>query len=96
MRRARYLGSFRTQAVYHFFDCGDWPGAMPGGNAAIAGEVYVITPPMLKRIDQLEDYPRLYRRVKITTTWGAAWMYLLCRRPANVQRLAGGDWLMND
>lgn len=91
LSRSRLLGLHTTPACYTMYDLGDYPGVLPGGSTAVAGEVYRIIPALMRNLDRLEDYPRLYGRVRIPTPWGPAWIYVLQRRPGRRPRLAG-NW----
>lgn len=51
---------------YKMFSCGDRFPAITEwkGNCAIQGEIYKINPQLLKRLDDIEGVPHLYRRDK--------------------------------
>jgi gamma-glutamylcyclotransferase (GGCT)/AIG2-like uncharacterized protein YtfP len=93
LARARHLGDWTTPAVFALFDLGGYPGAVPRGQTAVVGEVYSVDAATLRRLDRLEDYPRLYDRVPVATPWGDAWMYVLRRRPRGARPLPSGDWM---
>lgn len=76
LRGSKLLGEHATEAVYTLFDLGGYPGVRLGGRQAVAGEVYRLPPGRLSRLDRFEGCPTAYRRVAITTPWGATWMYL--------------------
>ena len=92
LRSARRLGEHRTQPVFTMLDIGPYPGVVTGGSDAILGEVYRITPAMLRHLDRLEDYPRSYGRERIPTPWGEAWIYLFRPGGGRWARIPGGDW----
>jgi gamma-glutamylaminecyclotransferase len=89
LARSRLLGLYTTPACYTMYDLGGYPGVLPEGSTAVAGEVYRIIPALMRDLDRLEDYPRLYGRRQIPTPWGLAWIYLLQHRPMRRPRLAG-------
>lgn len=89
---ARRLGRHVTAPVYTLYDLGAYPGARPDGLTAIVGEVYAIGPNHLDRLDMLEDYPRLYWRERIDTSFGPAWIYLVNDVPAHALVIADGHW----
>ncbi|MEW5757293.1 MAG: gamma-glutamylcyclotransferase family protein [Pseudomonadota bacterium] len=88
----RCLGAWRTRPRYTLYDLGDYPGAVRGGRTPVCGELYRIDPPTLRILDRLEDYPRLYTRMKIATRYGRAWMYVLKVSPRR-RRILSGDWM---
>ena len=92
IQSARYCGEHRTSPEYHFWDCGAYPAASRGGSTAIDGELYGVSPRLLRALDRLEDVPRLYRREIISTDLGSAWIYLVRGRPPGAPKLALGDW----
>lgn len=89
---AELLGAHRTEPCYTLFHLGAYPGVAIGGVTAIQGEVYAVDRAGLVRLDQLEDYPRLYDRKLIPTPYGRAWIYLYRGRLADRSVIAGGDW----
>ena len=89
---AEPLGPHRTEPCYTLFHLGAYPGVAPGGGTAIHGEVYGVDGAGLARLDQLEDYPRLYDRRLIPTPFGRAWIYLYRGRLADRPVIPGGDW----
>lgn len=90
---AEYLGEHRTLPQYRMIDLGDYPGVTTGGDTVVRGEVYVVNPTQLKRLDELEDYPHLYDRKLIDTPWGAAWIYLFRASGTAGKIITHGDWL---
>lgn len=92
LRRARRLGQHRTPPRYTMFDLGRFPGVVAGGRSAIVGEVFVIDRATLARLDAFEDCPRAYRRTRIRTRFGRAWIYVYRRRPRAARSVPGGDW----
>lgn len=94
MSGAVLLGPWRTIAAFRMEDLGAYPGVFRQGKTAISGEVYGIDRRLLRRLDQLEDYPRTYTRERIGTGYGVAWIYLYRKRhvyPHMVVR--SGDWI---
>lgn len=87
------LGEHRTEPRFRLLDLGAYPGALGGGRTAVRGEVYRVSPLGLKRLDRLEDYPRLYGRRLIRTPYGAAWIYLYRGERTRRRPIPGGDWL---
>lgn len=92
LNNAPLLGRHRTAPRYTLFDLGPYPAAVAGGRAALVGEVYRLTQGLLARLDRLENYPKEYRRARIMTPYGPAWIYLYRRTPPDKPVIAGGDW----
>ncbi len=92
LQRARYLGPHRTEPRFTLLVLGAYPGLVSGGDTAVFGEVYGVDTAGLHRLDQLEDYPRLYDRRVIATAHGSAWVYLYRGPRWDRARLAHGDW----
>lgn len=91
MKTARFLGTHRTDPVFTMVALRGYPGVVPGGNSAVAGEVYQLDRATLARLDRLEDVPREYTREAIRTPFGEAWIYLYRGRAGRV--LPSGRWL---
>jgi gamma-glutamylcyclotransferase (GGCT)/AIG2-like uncharacterized protein YtfP len=89
---ARYLGPHRTEPRFTLLVLGAYPGLVGGGDTAVHGEVYGVDAAGLRRLDQLEDYPRLYDRKLIRTPYGSAWIYLYRGPRRDRERLGHGDW----
>ncbi|MBK1718884.1 gamma-glutamylcyclotransferase family protein [Thiocystis violacea] len=89
---AEWLGAHRTRPCFTLFLVGAYPGLTLGGSTPIVGEVYALDSACLRRIDRLEDYPRLYDRRLIPTSHGRAWIYLYRGRLDGRAVIQGGDW----
>ncbi len=89
---ASFLGVCRTAPRYTMWNLGAYPGVVPGGRDAIVGEVYRIDKRTLARLDELEAYPVLYTRERISTPFGPAWMYIYQGSNRGGTRIASGDW----
>lgn len=92
LRGARWLGEHRTQACYTMYALGAYPGVTRGGRTAVSGQVFRVDGAGLRRLDRLEDYPRLYDRQLIQTPYGRAWIYLYRGDLRDRPVIAGGDW----
>jgi len=92
LQDAVWLGNHRTPARYTLLDLGPYPGVIKGGRSAIMGELYAISKATLKRLDWLENHPREYRRERIATPFGCAWMYIYQRPAPRAPVVASGDW----
>lgn len=91
---ARFVGEALTAPAYALFAFPDWPALVPGGDGAVAGEVYEVDAETLAALDAYEDCPDLYVRRPIRLADGSpAEAYLLS--PAQVAGLPvipSGDW----
>jgi gamma-glutamylcyclotransferase (GGCT)/AIG2-like uncharacterized protein YtfP len=89
---AALLGPHRTAPCFGLLRVGAYPGAVRGGRGAIRGEVYRIDSAGLRRLDHLEEYPKLYDRQLIPTPYGRAWIYLYRGPRVDRPTIVGGDW----
>lgn len=72
------------------YDLGPYPAVSPAGRTAISGEIFAVDRLTLTSLDRLEDYPRVYDRMRIATAFGPAWMYVV---PAcGLTRVVDGCW----
>lgn len=85
------LGHFDTPPFYALYDLGPYPAVIEGHDS-ISGEVYLIDDVTLARIDELEDVPVEYRRERIDTPFGQAWIYLYQDVSQLDVLIASGDW----
>jgi gamma-glutamylcyclotransferase (GGCT)/AIG2-like uncharacterized protein YtfP len=90
---AVWLGRQRTAARYRLVKLRWYPAALAGGHTALHGEVYAVSRARLAQLDRLEDCPREYRRQRIATAYGPAWIYLYhAPLPAEARVIRNGDW----
>lgn len=89
---AEHLGAWRSGPHYRMLDMGPYP-ALVQGEATVAGEIYRIRPEMLPMLDAYEGCPGDYRRERIDTEFGMAWVYLWDRVAPTAAAIPGGDWL---
>ena len=94
LARARFVGPGRTAPRFALHDLGAFPGLVDGGEHAVEGEVYIVRPDTLARLDQLEGHPRFYRRAPIALEDGSTVeTYLLPRnRVEGRPVIASGSW----
>ena len=91
---AQRVGQASTEPAYHLVDLGAFPALVPGGQTAVAGEVYSVDGPTLAALDRLEGHPRFYRRTPITLASGRKALAYL-QAPEQTQghpRITSGDW----
>lgn len=88
------VGAATTGPHFDLFDLGDYPAMVPGGETAVAGELYTVGSDVIRALDRFEGHPRFYRRRIILLQGGdEAEAYLL--RPDQVtgrRRIPSGDW----
>ncbi|HYN79683.1 MAG TPA: gamma-glutamylcyclotransferase family protein [Lamprocystis sp. (in: g-proteobacteria)] len=89
---ARFLGPHRTDPCFCLLRVGAYPGVVRAGGDAIRGEVFQVDTAGLRRLDRLEEYPRLYDRQLILTPYGRAWIYLYRGPRADRPVIHRGDW----
>ncbi len=89
---AACLGSHRTAAAFTLYNLGTYPGLVRGGVTAVVGEVYRVDGATLRRLDELEEYPRLYGRFLMSTSYGATWIYHYRGGIQGCQVIRSGDW----
>ncbi|MCL9780500.1 gamma-glutamylcyclotransferase [Vibrio sp. S4M6] len=92
MSAGKYQGEFTTPPCYTLFDLGRYPALVNGGSDAIVGEVYLVDENQLAHLDKLEGVPDEYRREKIATSFGTAWVYLYQDRSKLDKVIPSGDW----
>lgn len=92
LKDAQRLGDWASGPYYDLIDMGAYPALVPGSGTVI-GEVYRIGDGMLPALDAYEGCPGDYRRERIHTPYGEAWVYLWDRPAPPVPVVAGGDWL---
>jgi gamma-glutamylcyclotransferase (GGCT)/AIG2-like uncharacterized protein YtfP len=94
LARSELLGPARTPPRFALHDLGGFPGLVDGGEHAVEGEVYIVGPDTLARLDQLEGHPRFYRRAPIALEDGTpVETYLLPREQvAACPLISSGSW----
>ncbi|WP_290523310.1 gamma-glutamylcyclotransferase [Alcanivorax sp.] len=92
LRRARFVGKTLSPPDFQLFDLGDYPGAWMPGAQSLQGEVYEVDALTLASLDHLEEVPRVYRREKLQTEYGHAFVYVLQRMPRGARRCNTGSW----
>ncbi|MCL6415099.1 gamma-glutamylcyclotransferase [Aestuariirhabdus sp. Z084] len=104
LAHSEYVAKTRLPG-WQMFSLGRFPGVRRG-QGYITVEIYRVTPPVLKALDQMEGYypehtkPRLvdekkfYDRVQVTTGSGLAHLYILeDRRYWQSPLIESGDWV---
>lgn len=90
---ARHCGSAVTQPQFTLVDAGVYPAALDYGCTPIVGDLYEVDAAIFADLDTLEGYPVFYTRRLITTSAGAAWIYLWAATRNRVWPVIdSGDW----
>lgn len=91
---ADFVSAVHTEPCFALVDLGAFPAMLPGGDTAVAGEVYAVDGDTLAALDRLEGHPHFYRRTLVRLNDGAcAEAYLLERDlTRDCRRIRSGDW----
>ena len=91
---AELIGQASTAPDFLLVDLGAFPALVPGGETAVAGEVYKVDNATLARLDHLEGHPRFYRREPITLNSGQdALAYMQAPKQTRGRpHISSGDW----
>lgn len=103
MKMATALGEASTiQGDFALMNCGSYPALIKASDASfklepmvVQGEIYEITPALLKQLDGIEGYPYLYTREEITLDGGEKAIAYLFADPgyfAQKHLIPGGSW----
>jgi gamma-glutamylcyclotransferase (GGCT)/AIG2-like uncharacterized protein YtfP len=89
-----FLRVARTSPGFLLYDLGRFPGMVACGQLVVVGEIYLVTPEILARVDRLEGHPTFYQRLPIRLDDGSdAESYLLPpRRVVGYPPIASGQW----
>lgn len=95
LRGQTFLGTARTQALYHLVSLGPYPAMVEEGSTVVVGELYQVDRRGLAGLDRLEGHPDFYRRQTIELEDGTlAQTYLLPVKQAQGRSpIPSGDWL---
>ena len=100
-RNARWAMNARRQKAWTLgtiYDTGwGYPAFVKRGRTRIVGELLTVNEAGFRSMDQLEGYPRLYRReqIQINLVGGGrvlAWVYIMNHLPEKATVIEGGDW----
>lgn len=93
-----FLGLDKVESGFNMVSLGAFPGVVPANPGyPVLGEVWEITDEVLSDLDMLEGHPRFYRRVRVPTRFGEAWIYVLPPEYDEEQaRVIRGVWRMSD
>lgn len=91
---SEFLGQFKTEPRFTMFSFGGFPAVSIGGTTPIKGEIYQIQEEgVLDTLDRLEGHPNWYKRERIDTPFGKAWIYIMPSEPIkNLPLVSDGDW----
>jgi gamma-glutamylaminecyclotransferase len=92
LERSKFEGK-ATISGFKMVDLGAFPGAVrTEDQSVIHGEVYSISLDTLKRLDQLEGHPDFYKRERVSTKYGQAWVYALPELYLENVVIYTGEW----
>lgn len=91
-----FLGLATITGPYGFVNLGWYPAVakLPddGPVRQIGGEVWEIESNLLDQCDMIEGHPSYYRREKVETTLGKAWVYMLPAQYADAELVETLFW----
>ena len=74
---AEFIGPYVTPSCYTMRSMGAFPFVEKSGDTPISGEIYEVDEDGLRALDCLEGHPTFYKREKIDTDYGEAWIYFI-------------------
>lgn len=86
------------------FNLGAYPGLLLGGQEAVVGEVYAVSPALERQLDQIEEVAPVStgeydkRRVAVSVQGNGldCWVYEIHpSRLLHAPEITGGDWIMH-
>ncbi|MGH8548388.1 MAG: gamma-glutamylcyclotransferase family protein [Methylococcales bacterium] len=80
LETARFIGRFHTTPDYTMIDLGPYPAIIPDGSTAIEVEVYAVDAETLGAVDELEEHPDFYRRIRVKIANRYVFIYVLTER----------------
>ncbi|MFN7960936.1 MAG: gamma-glutamylcyclotransferase family protein [Thermoanaerobaculia bacterium] len=88
------VGAALTRKGYALLDCGPYPALVEAGAGRVHGELYVVSPPLLLRLDEFEEHPTLFERRPVALERAPrAWAYFLPgSEDPGLPRIRGGRW----
>ena len=92
LRAAEFVGTFSTDPIFSMVAFDDYPAVCEQGRHTIHGEIYHISDPQFRLLDELERYPDYYQRIVIPTDYGDAWMYIVKVELCQGKEMIPGSW----
>ena len=94
LRGAVLVGAARTEAAFQLVDLGAYGGLVPGGSAAVVGEVYAIDRVTRAALDIQREVPILFQRSAVRLEdGGLADAYVLAPDQVRARRrIASANW----
>jgi gamma-glutamylaminecyclotransferase len=93
LQAAEFVGTFSTDAIFSMYAFDDYPAVCEQGRHAIQGEIYHVSNPQFRVLDELERYPDFYQRIVIPTHYGDAWMYIVKAELCEGKEMVPCNWL---
>ena len=92
---AEFLGRCVLSGDYRLVDLGWFPAVLnceDDRRRDIFGEVYLVDEETLYSLDLIEGHPNFYKRVKVPTEYGNAWLYVLQETGNDYDSVDSGVW----
>lgn len=93
LKGAKFCGRSKSTEGYTMYSLdGYFPAVLDTGiDDRVVGEVYEVGPRTLTALDNLEGHPTYYRRQRMETPYGNAWIYVYQHKPRG-DHVKYGDW----
>lgn len=88
-----FINHGTTPPEFTLVSLGPYPGLRLGGNTAVKGEIYEVSPAIVQVLDEYEEVPQVYLRVTRLLSGAETMIYLL--RPEiepEAPVIVSGDW----
>ena len=94
LKSSSYVETVKTKPKYTMYSLGAFPCIVKGGDTAIVGELYNISPETERRLDMIEGVPQLYRKGKVEIKgYGNVLAYFFTKSSAKgLNKIDTGDW----
>ncbi len=93
MSACEYLGARTTAPQYELVNIGRYPGLILHGATSIQGDLFLVSPEILEKLDEYEGYPEDYSRETIDLAGSeTATAYIYRLNVENCPKIASGDW----
>ena len=93
MSACEYLGPRSTAPEYELVNIGRYPGLIMDGATSVRGDLFLVTPEILEKLDEYEGYPEDYSRESIDLEGAeTAVAYIYRLNVENCPKIVSGDW----
>ena len=89
-----YVETVKTKPKYTMYSLGAFPCIVKGGDTAIVGEIYNISPETERRLDMIEGVPQLYQKGKVDIDGYSNVMAYFMKKSSvkGLNKIETGDW----